>query len=151
MVESVKTGGLGGTAPLIREEARKIEGGFTVDTGGGLQAQKARFSTIASTIASTGASTGAVMGLESMLALQSINEAIDRDRAARERGTAMIAALTDLQRAMLTEEDPALALRSLSALAVDGPLADDPELAAVLRAVVLRSRVEVARRGRRAY
>lgn len=147
MVESVKTGGLGGTAPLIREEARKIEGGFTVDTGGGLQAQKARFSTIAS----TGASTGAVMGLESMLALQSINEAIDRDRAARERGTAMIAALTDLQRAMLTEEDPALALRSLSALAVDGPLADDPELAAVLRAVVLRSRVEVARRGRRAY
>ena len=74
-----------------------------------------------------------------------------RDRAARERGTAMIAALTDLQRAMLTEEDPALALRSLSALAVDGPLADDPELAAVLRAVVLRSRVEVARRGRRAY
>ena len=155
MVESVKTGGLGGTAPLIREEARKIEGGFTVDTGGGLQAQKARFSTIASTItstgAATGASTGAVMGLESMLALQSINEAIDRDRAARERGTAMIAALTDLQRAMLTEEDPALALRSLSALAVDGPLADDPELAAVLRAVVLRSRVEVARRGRRAY
>lgn len=147
MVESVKTGGLGGTAPLIREEARKIEGGFTVDTGGGLQAQKARFSTITA----TGASTGAVMGLESMLALQSINEAIDRDRAARERGTAMIAALTDLQRAMLTEEDPALALRSLSALAVDGPLADDPELAAVLRAVVLRSRVEVARRGRRAY
>ena len=79
-------------------------------------AKKARFSTIASTITST----GAVMGLESMLALQSINEAIDRDRAARERGTAMIAALTDLQRAMLTEEDPALALRSLSALAVDG-------------------------------
>ena len=151
MVESVKTGGLGGTAPLIREEARKIEGGFTVDTGGGLQAQKARFSTITSTGTATGASTGAVMGLESMLALQSINEAIDRDRAARERGTAMIAALTDLQRAMLTEEDPALALRSLSALAVDGPLADDPELAAVLRAVVLRSRVEVARRGRRAY
>ena len=143
MVESVKTGGLGGTAPLIREEARKIEGGFTVDTGGGLQAQKARFSTIAA--------TGAAMGLESMLALQSINEAFDRDRAARERGTAMIAVLTDLQRAMLAEEDPALALRSLSALAVDGPLADDPGLAAVLRAVVLRSRVEVARRGRRAH
>ena len=143
MVESVKTGGLGGTAPLIREEARKIEGGFTVDTGGGLQAQKPRFSTITA--------TGAAMGLESMLALQSINEAIDRDRAARERGSAMIAALTDLQRAMLAEEDPALALRSLSALAVDGPLADDPGLAAVLRAVVLRSRVEVARRGRGAH
>ena len=137
MVESVRANRIGGTASPVRDGTRLAEGGFSVNSGGGFQVQKARLSTIPA------------MGLESMLALQSINEAIDRDRAARARGAAMIAALTDLQRAMLAEEDPALALRSLSALAMDGPLADDPGLAAILRAVVLRSRVEVARRERR--
>ena len=50
------------------------------------------------------------IGLESMLALQAVDEAAERDRAAHKRGTAMIAALTRLQRAMLAEEDPSLAL-----------------------------------------
>ena len=60
------------------------------------------------------ASAVAGIGLESMLALQAVDEAVERDRAARKRGTAMIAALTRLQRAMLAEEDPSLALRRLA-------------------------------------
>ena len=132
--------GIGGTPPLTRDGVKTAEGHFSVDLSAGASAQKARVSSVPS------------IGLESMLVLQSINEAQERDRTGRKRGTAMIAALTDLQRAMLAEEDPALALRALSELTVDdGPLADDPGLAAVLRAVVLRSRVEVARRARHGH
>jgi hypothetical protein len=85
------------------------------------------------------------IGLESMLALQGIDESAERDRRARKRGTAMVAALTNLQRAMLPREDPTLALHALNELAADHPLADDPGLGAILRAIVLRARVEVAR------
>jgi hypothetical protein len=83
-----------------------------------------------------------------MLALQAVDEAVERDRAARKRGTALIAALTKLQRAMLAEADPSSALKALTELTSDSPLADDPGLGAILRAVVLRSRVELARRER---
>jgi hypothetical protein len=47
---------------------------------------------------------------------------------------------------MLSDEDPAPTLRALNELTADNPLAVDPGLAAILRAVVLRSRVEIARR-----
>jgi hypothetical protein len=85
-----------------------------------------------------------------MLALQAVDEAVERDRSARKRGSAIIAALTNLQRTMLAAEDPSMALRVMSELTVDTPLANDPGLAAILRAVVLRSRVEIARRERQA-
>ena len=135
MVDAIGAKGIGGFP--AREGARETRGGFTLDANAGPGVRQAHVSTVPS------------IGLESMLVLQSVNEARERDRMGRRRGAAMIAALSDLQRAMLAEEDPALALRSLSELAVDdGPLADDPGLAAILRAVVLRSRVEVARRAR---
>ena len=136
MVEGVRSGRIGAPAGLSRDSGRAGEGRFFVESAANTPVQKARLSTVPA------------IGLDSMLALQTIHEAMERDRAARKRGTAMIAALTDLQRAMLAAEDPALALRSLSELATGGPLADDPGLAAVLRAIVLRSRVEVARRTR---
>ena len=51
-----------------------------------------------------------------------------------------------LQRTPLTGEDPSLALRALTELAADDSAADDPGLAAILRAIVQRSRIEIARR-----
>jgi hypothetical protein len=60
----------------------------------------------------------------------------------------MIAALTDLQRVMLTGQDPTSALRALNELAAGDSGADDPRLGAILRAIVLRSRIEIARRQR---
>jgi hypothetical protein len=89
------------------------------------------------------------IGLESMLALQGVGEAVERDRLARKRGTAIIAALTRLQRTILTEDDPSQALNALNELTSDNPAAADPGLATILRAVVLRSRIEIARRERR--
>ena len=137
MVESVRPGRLGQVPPVIRDNVREAEGRFTMETGAAPVSQNARLSRTPP------------IGLESMLLLQAVDEAVERDRRARKRGSAMVAALTDLQRAMLAEEDPALALRSLSELAATDPDAADPGLAAVLRAVVLRSRIEVARRERR--
>ena len=109
---------------------------FTVDDGAAPLNKQVRLGSVAG------------IGLESMLALQAVDEAAERDRAAHKRGTAMIAALTRLQRAMLAEEEPALALSALHELAGDGPLASDPDLAAIVRAVVLRSRSKCAPRTR---
>lgn len=94
-------------------------------------------------------SAAPAIGLDSLLMLQGIDDSVERDRGARKRRSAMIAALSDLQRAMLAAEDPALTLQALSDLAAEEPDAADPALASVLRAVVLRARLEVARRGRR--
>jgi hypothetical protein len=137
MVEGVRASGIGATAPSPRDGTRTVPGPFTVDDGAAPLHQQARLASLAG------------IGLESMLALQAVDEASERDRAAHKRGTAMIAALTRLQRAMLAEQDPALAINALQELAGDGPTANDPALGAILRAVVLRSRVELARRDQR--
>ena len=133
MVEGVRAGGIGGPGRVARDGVKTTDARFSVDDGGMPLAQNARLSSVAG------------IGMESMLALQGIDESVERDRKARKRGTAMVAALTNLQRAMLAKEDPALALHALNELAADHPLADDPGLGAILRAIVLRARVEVAR------
>lgn len=135
MVEGVRASGIDAAAPLPRD-GTKTTAQFTVEDGAAPLNQKARLATVAG------------IGLESMLALQAVDEAAERDRAAHKRGTAMIAALTRLQRAILAEEDPSLALDALRELTGDGPLANDPALGAIVRAVELRCRVELARRDR---
>lgn len=134
MVEGVRARGIGGPAPLARDGTKPAPEQFSMDDGTAPLNRNARLSSVPA------------IGLDSMLALQAVDEAVERDRAARKRGTAIIAALTKLQRALLTEEDPSLALNALNGLTSDCPLADDPGLGAILRAVVLRSRVEIARR-----
>ena len=134
MVDIVRPGGTGGVAPASPDQRRDSGTPFVVDPSLGRPVQPARLT----------AATG--IGFETFLALQSVDENEQRNRAARKRGTAMIAALSDLQRAVLAAEDPALALRSLGTLAQEQPEAADPALASVLRAIVLRARVEVARR-----
>jgi hypothetical protein len=136
MVEGIRARGIDGPTPSARDGAKTAEGQFSIRDGAAPLAQQARSSAVAG------------IGLESMLALQAVDEAVERDRAARKRGTAMIAVLTKLQRAMLADEDPAMVLRALDELSTDGPIADDPGLGAIVRAVVLRSRVEIARRER---
>jgi Class II flagellar assembly regulator len=138
MVESLKARGIGGPSPLDRNGSKTAEGVFIVDAGTTGASQKSRLSSVTS------------LGLESMLALQSIQEETERDRGARKRGTAMIAALTKLQRAMLAGEDPLSALRTLNDLGTADPITDDPGLGEILRAINLRSRIEMARRECRA-
>ena len=83
----------------------------------------------------------------SLLALQEApGEPAVRDRAARRHGQAILAALAALQRAMLDGSDPQDVRAGLRALADHVPEAAAPELAAVLSAIALRARIELARR-----
>jgi hypothetical protein len=134
MVEGVRAGGIGAAASLPRDSTKIVSGQFTVEDGAAPLNQQARVASV----------TG--IGLESMLALQAVDEAAERDRAAHKRGSAMIAALSRLQRAMLAAEDPSAALNALQDVAGQAPLANDPALAAIVRTVELRCRVEIARR-----
>jgi Class II flagellar assembly regulator len=138
MVDGVKLDGIGGAASVPRDGFKAPEGNFSVGEGATPLANKARLSTTAG------------IDLDSMLALQAVDEASEHDRTARKRGTAMIAALTKLQRITLADQDPSQALSALNDLTADSPAADDPGLQAILRAIKLRARVEIALRQRRA-
>jgi hypothetical protein len=136
MVESVKSQGVGEVSIPIRDADKTAVGGFTVNDGVEAPPQN-------SGVASAGA-----LGLETMLSLQAIRPPPERDREARRRGAAMLAALTVLQRAILTGSDTVEALRALNDAATGDQTVDDPALGEILRAVVLRTRVEIARRER---
>ena len=96
---------------------------------------------------------GAAMGspapvaLDSLLALQQVDEPTERDRAARRHGQALLGALGRLQRLLLEDVDQAATLEQIRALAEATPVAADPALAAAVDMVVLRARIELARRG----
>lgn len=96
-------------------------------------------------------------GLESLLSLQEVGGAEDaaaqaaqarraRDRAAQGRARALLATLAAVQHSLLCGDDGGAADR-LRALLEDVPDAADPALAALASAIVLRARVELARRG----
>ncbi|MBN8890954.1 MAG: hypothetical protein J0H91_11760, partial [Rhodospirillales bacterium] len=92
------------------------------------------------------------VSLAGMLALQEMEEGEVRDRAARRRGQDLLAQLAGLQRALLAASGPGAAeasagaaLHRLSTLAEAVPQAADPRLRQAVAAIVLRSRVELAR------
>jgi Class II flagellar assembly regulator len=95
-----------------------------------------------------GVAASAPVALDSLLALQQVDEPTERDRAARRHGQALLAALSRLQRLLLEDGDEAAALEQIRALAEATPAAADPGLAAAVELVVLRARIELARRGR---
>lgn len=136
MVKSVRATGIDAPAPIARDSTRAPAGRFTVDDGA------------APVLRTAPAASMVGIGLDSMLALQAVDEDIERDRAAHRRGSAILAALSKLQRSLLGSEDQAAALHAMTELTADIPLANDPALAAILKAVVLRSRLEIARRER---
>ena len=84
--------------------------------------------------------------LGSMLTLQEVGGETVEDREARRHGHDMLAALAELQRALLGGGGDAAALQRLADLAASVPHATDPRLAAMVSAIVLRVRVELARR-----
>ncbi len=92
-----------------------------------------------------GATVGAV-SLSGLLALHEAELEAPRDRAARRRGQDILAALAELQRGLLGAETGE-ALTRLTHLVEALPRAADPRLEAVLGAVALRARIELARRG----
>jgi protein-disulfide isomerase-like protein with CxxC motif len=81
-----------------------------------------------------------------MLTLQELGGETVADREARRHGQDMLAALAALQRALLGGSDDVATLQRLAELAVAVPLATDRRLAAMVSAIVVRVRVELARR-----
>jgi hypothetical protein len=93
------------------------------------------------------AAPAAEVSLSGMLTLQEIDGPEQRDRSARRRGQDLLAELAALQRALLSASGapPEAALHRLAALAQAVPLAATPALRQAVAAIVLRSRVELAR------
>ena len=83
------------------------------------------------------------VGLAGMLALQELPDGDPRDREARRRGQDLLAALAEMQRAMLGMAGGDAA--GLERLAANVPVAGDPVLREVVAAIALRARVEAAR------
>jgi hypothetical protein len=81
-----------------------------------------------------------------MLTLQELGGETIQDREARQHGQDMLAALADLQRALLSPGGDAAVLARLAELAASVPRATDRRLAAMVSAIMVRVRVELARR-----
>ncbi len=89
----------------------------------------------------------APVGLHSLLALQEAEADDIQDRAARRHAGSMLAELALVQRALLQVDAAGLAasLSRLDRLTRGGVPANDPRLAAVVRAITLRAAIEAAR------
>ena len=99
--------------------------------------------TAGATTAAAGASAPA---LATMLSLQEMGGETVQDREARRHGQDLLAALADLQRLILSAGNDGAALQRLADLAASVPLATDRRLNALVSAIVVRARVELARR-----
>jgi hypothetical protein len=100
--------------------------------------------TSVSSHAATEASPAAA--LTSLLTLQELGGETVEDRESRRHGQTMLAVLAELQRALLTGCDAVAALDRLADLLGAVPRATDRRLAAMVSAIVVRARVELARR-----
>jgi hypothetical protein len=81
-----------------------------------------------------------------MLTLQEYAGETAEDRSARQHGQDMLATLAALQRALLGAGDAQAVLSRLTELLAAVPLATDRRLAAMVSAIVVRAKVELARR-----
>ena len=99
-------------------------------------------------VAAPATDVAAPVAAAGMLALQEVETDPPQDRAARRRGRALLSALNRLQRHLLAGVTDAATLEQLEALARDMPRATDAGLAVAVDGIVLRARIELARRGR---
>ena len=91
-----------------------------------------------------GVTQPSTVGASVMLALQERAGAEAGDQQARQHGQRLLAALGELQRALLSGNQ-ADTLQELSRLSEEGGQAVDPALAQVIRSIRLRARLELAR------
>lgn len=85
------------------------------------------------------------VSLESLLSLQEVEPAPERDRRARRHAESILDLLTGLQRSLLDESGPADTAGRLAELGRQQPVAADPLLRAVVSAITVRAHVELAR------
>ena len=93
-----------------------------------------------------GSASVAPAALASMLTLQELGGETSEDRQARRHGHMLLGALAELQRELLGGFGDGSALERLAALLAAVPRASDRRLSAMVSAIVVRARVELARR-----
>ena len=93
-----------------------------------------------------GAAGVAPAALASMLTLQELGGETGEDRQARRHGQLLLNTLGELQRELLGGLGDGTTLERLTTLLAAVPRATDRRLAAMLSAIVVRARVELARR-----
>ncbi|HEX5327228.1 MAG TPA: flagellar assembly protein FliX [Acetobacteraceae bacterium] len=130
-VSGVQGGATGRAAPVRAHGAE----GFSMPTGGADGAGES-----AESVAATPAA------LAGMLSLQELGCEPAEDRAARRRGYDLLAALSALQRGLLADGDDSGLVERLTTLASDVPESADPRLREAVAGLVLRARVELAKR-----
>jgi hypothetical protein len=96
--------------------------------------------------ATTAAAEASAPTLATMLSLQELGGETVQDREARRHGQDLLAALADLQRLILSAGSDGAALQRLADLITAVPRATDRRLSAIVSAIVIRARVELARR-----
>ncbi len=96
--------------------------------------------------ATTATAEASAPTLATMLSLQELGGETARDREARRHGQDMLAALADLQRLILSAGSDTAALQRLADLVASVPHATDRRLNALVSAIVVRARIELARR-----
>jgi hypothetical protein len=124
--------GANGAGRLMGVRTRRpgvAAGGFNVPEDAAAPGIDAVEGAVASTVSGGGAGVEAVA-----------------DRAARRHGQDLLAELARLQRDMLRPGGRSQALERLAVLAADTPPAADPALAMIVDGIVLRAKVELARR-----
>jgi hypothetical protein len=112
------------------------EGGATFSLGSTAKASDTR----------SAAATAPTGGLDALLALQMVDDAVTKRRRGVRRGRSMLDALDGIKLSLLAGKLPAVDLAKLLA-AVEGRErdTDDPRLESVLDAIELRARVELAK------
>ena len=96
--------------------------------------------------ATTATAEASAPTLATMLSLQELGSEGVRDREARQHGQDLLASLADLQRLILSAGSDEAALQRVADLVASVPLATDRKLNAIVSAIVVRARVELARR-----
>lgn len=92
------------------------------------------------------ASASAVAAVDSLLALQEVEDSTQRASRGRKRATDLLDKLEELRHCMLEGEIPADKLNALSRLVQSQRAAvDDPKLAEILDEIDLRAQVELAK------
>lgn len=138
--------GLGGPAPARGGRRTGSANGSTFHVPPDRTAAEGGGEGVAEGMAAEGASAAM---LDAMLSLQEMDPASERDRQGRRHGQAMLAALAGLQSALLSAAgDDEAAVSHLTGLLAQMPVAADPTLNGVLKAIRVRAMVELARRGR---
>jgi len=122
------------TSPVAGRPANRSGSCFSVPADG----------TAGTATATTGATEPGSLG--AVLTLQEMGADTIEDREARKQAQDMLALLAALQRNLLSGVDNIAALQQLADLAAAAPIAADRRLAATISAILLRVRVELARR-----